>query len=49
MRVLSTDPLDIEDITTIKAMTNRMVSGITEVLISSTFDAVEPIAPNRNA
>ena len=47
--VLSTEPLLIENITTIKAMMNRNVIGITEVLISSSLEAVEPIAPNIKA
>ena len=47
--VLSTLPLVIENITTIKPTTNSIVMGITEVLISSSFDAVEPTAPNRKA
>jgi hypothetical protein len=46
---LSISPLLIENITTIKAMMNKKVTGITEVLISSSFDAVEPIAPNIKA
>ena len=47
--VLSTEPLLIENMTTIKAMMNRNVIGITDVLISSSLDAVEPIAPNIKA
>jgi hypothetical protein len=46
---LSTEPELIENITTINAMIKRYVIGITEVLISSSFDAVEPTAPNINA
>ena len=42
---LSISPLLIENITTINAMIKRKVMGITEVLISSSLDAVEPIAP----
>ena len=42
---LSIDPEVIENITTIKAMIKRNVIGITDVLISSSLDAVEPIAP----
>ena len=42
---LSMDPLVIENITTINAIINRNVIGITDVLISSSLDAVEPIAP----
>ena len=47
--VLSTEPLLIENMTTINAITNRKVIGMTEVLISSSFDAVDPIAPNIKA
>ena len=47
--VLSTEPLLIENINTINAITKRNVIGITEVFISSSLDAVEPIAPNINA
>ena len=47
--VLSTEPLLIENITTINAIIKRKVIGITDVLISSSFDAVEPIAPNIKA
>ena len=46
---LSTDPPLMEKTTTINAMIKRKVSGITEVLISSNFEEVEPIAPNMNA
>ena len=38
-------PLIIENRTTIKAIMNKKVTGSTIVLISSSFDAVEPIAP----
>ena len=38
-------PPTIENITTIKAIMKRKVTGNTIVLISSSFDAVEPIAP----
>ena len=38
-------PPTIENITTIKAIMNKKVTGSTIVLISSSFDAVEPIAP----
>ena len=38
-------PPTIENITTIKAIMKRKVTGSTIVLISSSFDAVEPIAP----
>ena len=38
-------PPIIENITTIKAIMNKNVTGSTIVLISSSFDAVEPIAP----
>ena len=47
--VLSIEPLLIENITTINAIINRNVIGITDVLMSSSFDAVEPIAPNIKA
>ena len=46
---LSTEPELIENITTIKAIIKRKVIGMTDVLISSSLDAVEPIAPNINA
>ena len=45
IRTVSTLPLDIENITTKKAKINRNVIGNTNVFISSSFDAVEPIAP----
>ena len=35
----------IENRTTIKAIMNKKVTGNTIVLMSSSFDAVEPIAP----
>ena len=38
-------PPIIKNITTIKAIMNNKVTGNTIVLISSSFDAVEPIAP----
>ena len=41
----STEPLVMEIITIINAITKRNVIGITDVLISSSFEAVEPIAP----
>lgn len=44
IRVLSTSPEPIEYITTIKAMMKSIVIGITEVLISSSREAVEPTA-----
>ena len=47
--ILSTVPLLIENITTINAIIKRKVIGITDVLISSSLEAVEPIAPNINA
>ena len=47
--MLSTAPEVIENITTIKAIINRYVIGITDVFISSNLDAVEPTAPNINA
>jgi hypothetical protein len=40
-----TSPSVIDIIETIKAMINRNVIGITDVFISSNFDAVDPIAP----
>ena len=49
IRTVSTLPLAIENITTKKAMIKRNVIGITDVLMSSSFDAVEPIAPYRKA
>ena len=49
IKVLSTSPEPIEYITTIKAMMKSIVIGITEVLISSSREAVEPTAPNINA
>ena len=45
IRTESTLPPIIENITTKKAIMNRNVIGNTEVFISSSFDAVEPIAP----
>ena len=47
--MLSTDPEVIENITTIKAIINSYVIGITDVFISSNLDTVEPTAPNINA
>ena len=47
--VLSIAPVLIDIITTINAITNRKVIGITDVFISSSLDAVEPIAPNIKA
>ena len=47
--VLSIVPLLIENTTTINAIIKRNVIGITDVLISSSLDAVDPIAPNINA
>ena len=46
---LSTEPPVIEKTTTINPMIKRKVTGSTEVLISSSLDAVDPIAPKRNA
>ena len=46
---VSTLPPVIENITIKNAMINKKVIGITEVLISSNFDAVEPIAPYKKA
>ena len=40
-----TFPPIIENRTTIKAIMNKKVTGNTIVLMSSSFDAVEPIAP----
>ena len=45
IKVVSTLPLVIENITTKNAIINRKVIGITDVLMSSSFDAVDPIAP----
>ena len=42
---VSTVPAENEYTTTMKAITNNIVIGITEVLMSSSFEAVEPIAP----
>ena len=47
--VLSIVPLLIENTTTINAIIKRNVIGITDVLMSSSLDAVEPIAPNIKA
>ena len=47
--VLSIEPLLIENTTTKNAMTNKYVMGMTEVLISSNLDTVDPIAPNIKA
>ena len=47
--ILSMLPLDMENTTTIKAAMNKNVKGMTEVLMSSTLDAVEPMAPNKKA
>ena len=49
INTLSTEPSLNEKETTINAIMKRKVTGITEVLISSSLDAVEPIAPNINA
>ena len=49
INVVSTLPLVIENITTKNAIINRKVIGITDVLMSSSLDAVEPIAPNIKA
>lgn len=43
--VLSISPEVIEKITTINAMMNKNVIGITDVFISSSLDAVDPMAP----
>ena len=45
IRTVSTLPPIIENITTKKAIMKRNVIGNTEVFISSSLDAVEPIAP----
>ena len=45
INVLFISPPVIENIATMKAIIKRKVMGITEVLISSSFEAVEPIAP----
>jgi hypothetical protein len=47
--VLSTVPLDSENTTTMNAIMNSIVTGITDVFISSSLDVVEPIAPYINA
>ena len=47
--VLSIEPLLIENTTTKNAMTNKYVMDMTEVLISSNLDTVDPIAPNIKA
>lgn len=49
IKILSTFPLDIEKITTINATMKSIVIGITAVFMSSTFETVEPTAPNKNA
>ena len=49
IRTVSTFPLVMEKRTIMKAARNRKVMGITEVLISSSLDAVEPIAPYKKA
>ena len=49
IRGLSTSPLLMDIITTRKAAIKTSVMGITDVLISSTLEAVEPTAPNRKA
>ena len=45
IKILSTFPEANECITTKKAIINSIVIGITEVLMSSSLDAVEPMAP----
>ena len=47
--ILSIVPLDMETTTITKAAINKNVSGITDVLISSTLEAVEPMAPYKKA
>ena len=49
IHILSTFPLVMEKITTMKATINSIVIGMTEVLMSSSFDAVDPTAPYINA
>ena len=50
IRVLSTLPAPVTAITTTRnEIMNRKVTGITEVLISSSLEAVEPMAPYRKA
>ena len=44
IKAVSTFPLDIENITTKNAMINKNVIGMTEVLMSSSLEAVDPIA-----
>ena len=46
---LSIVPVDKAVVTTKNAKINRKVTGSTEVLISSSLDAVDPIAPYRKA
>ena len=49
IRRLSTLPLDMENMVTRKAMMNSIITGMEDVLISSTLEAVEPTAPNIKA
>ena len=49
IKVLSILPEASENITTKYAMINNIVIGIIAVLISSSLDTVEPIAPYKNA
>ena len=49
IRRLSTLPLDMENMVTRKAMMNSSITGMEDVLISSTLEAVEPTAPNIKA
>jgi hypothetical protein len=46
---LSTSPLQSAVITTIKAMMKRKVIGMMAVLMSSSFETVDPTAPYRKA
>ncbi len=49
IKTLSTEPEESEKTSTINAMINKKVTGITEVFISSSLEAVEPIAPYKKA
>ena len=45
IKVVSTLPLVIENMTIQNAIMNKYVMGNTDVFISSSFEAVEPMAP----
>ena len=49
IRPLSTLPLLMEVITTMNANTNISITGVTMVFMSSSLDAIDPIAPKRKA